>query len=67
MNIYIAESGVDCEGGFILGVYYFQEDARKAILEHIKDCEYEKIRKVNDDFYEIGGYRYISVRKFTVR
>lgn len=67
MDVYIVESGTDCEGGNILGVYSSKKDAREAILTYINIMEYENVKKINDDYYEIGGYQYVSVRKFTVQ
>lgn len=67
MEVYVAVSGVDCEGEYILGVYNNSDNARKAILEYIKDNEYRHIEKINDDYYVINGYRYVSVKEYIVK
>ena len=44
--VYIAVSGIDCEGCYILGVYKNKDDARKVIQEKLKvDYDFMSVKK----------------------
>lgn len=64
--VYVAVSGVDCEGCYILGVYKNKNDARKVIQEKLTDYEGILVKKTSEDNYEIGGYRYLTVLEHKV-
>lgn len=59
--VYIAVSGIDCEGCYILGVYKNKDDARKVIQEKLSDYDFMSVKKISEDNYEISGYRYLAV------